>query len=164
MRQRFQELEPDLGKLVHHRVEVAAANHQQPAVLGQDDCRRARSAIEKSDLAEEFTRTSDGEGTTSALDLRRAANQDEELLAGLALAHEHPTLGQIHFVGEHADPLDLASAETREEGNLPQQLELLVACHARSSWDDGRSIRDDGGREQMADVGSASASLSDQGR
>ena len=86
-------------------------------------------AVDERDLAQEVTGAQRCHPLPLPLDLDRAVDDDEELVAGGALASKQLTGGDVDLVGEHGEPFELATGEAGEERYPFQLLELLVARH-----------------------------------
>ncbi len=104
----------------------AVADHQQPRRGRQHDRAVAWQLRNEGHLANDVSVTALRDLAPIPLDLGRAVDDDEHLVARVALAHQDATFREVDLVGQHANPLDLALSETREEGDGAQQIELLI--------------------------------------
>ena len=95
------------GKVVDHRVELAVVEYEEVAVTVGDRGRGTRTAIDQGDLAEEVARPETSDSLIVALDDDMARGDDEELMTGLALTHQHVTVGCLNLAGQRGKSLDL---------------------------------------------------------
>jgi hypothetical protein len=73
-------------------------------------CHRRRGSgatVDQRDLAEELAWSETSESLIIALDDDVAGSDDEELMSGLALAHQHVAIGRLDFARKIRKPLDL---------------------------------------------------------
>src|SRR5204863_2239859 len=123
---RFEHGDADLAMVLDQRVELPASKDDQPGRRLGRGSRRSRTAIEERDLTEEVAPAERRDLAAAAIDPDRAVEDQEELLAVLALGHEDATCRDVDFVGELPHLLEAPSAKPREERHLLEQLELAV--------------------------------------
>src|SRR5438270_2608517 len=123
---RRQELVGQGRHLVDDARELALAEDENLHVVLGHDRRRPWTAVEQRQLAEVLAPAELGDLLLPAFHRRVAVEDQEELVAGLALLHEHLAGRHLHVVGGAGDGLQFFLRARREERHLPQVLEVLV--------------------------------------
>ena len=82
--------------------------------------------VEQRQLADARPGSDGGDLLAVALDLHFAVDDHEALASALALAHEHPSRGQLGLVGRPSDALQLLVRAGREQRDRCQAIEVLI--------------------------------------
>src|SRR3989442_2726537 len=117
----------ELGDLPQELPEMSAADDEHAQVgLGLHGGRAWR-AIEQAHLAEELTGRQPVPLLHRERHQRRPVDDDEELVAGLALSSEDGPLGHLDDLRDIGDGAELAHAARLEDGDPLEELDLFLA-------------------------------------
>jgi len=97
--ERSSDLTAEPGELLDDRLELAIPEDQQLDVAIGDGGGGARAAVDERDLAQEFAGSEAGESQALTLHDDMPAQDDEELVPALALAHQDFAIGCPDFSG-----------------------------------------------------------------
>ena len=127
--ERLEHARLDGREIIHQLVELAMPDHHQPRRAHRPRGGGARLAVNQRDLAQEVALAKRGDDRSVDVYLDRTVEHHEELFPGLSLARQQPAVDDIDLVRERSQLLEVAPAETGEEGHALELLELLVGGH-----------------------------------
>ena len=113
---------PNARELGHELVELAVPEDKQPARHHRRRGGGARPVVEERGLTEEAARAERPDDHPVALDPYGSADDDEELIGVLTLAHQDLTGRDVDLVSEPPDLLEPLLVADREERHLLDQL------------------------------------------
>src|SRR5688500_7405962 len=126
---------PNQRELVHQRVELTVTDDEQARDALRPNRRGPGAPVEQRDLAEEVAGAHRRNRSVAVEHHQPTVEDEEELVADLALLCEDAVQADLDLVRQLAEPLELAAAHVGEERDGPEMLELFVARHCRRVYD-----------------------------
>ena len=130
MRHAREQLARETRNLVDDAGELALTQHDEVHVGLGNDGRVAGRLLEQCELAERGARTDRRDLAAVAEDPGGSAEDDEELVTGLALGHERLVRADVDLLGPLGDQLEVLAGAGREQRDLLEVIdEDVVPSH-----------------------------------
>jgi hypothetical protein len=103
--------------------------NQEMDLAIRSGCRGPWPTVNQGDFAEEIAGAKKGQPLVLTLDHDIAADDHEELVAALPLAHQHLAVMGPDVDSEFGQSTELGRIQALEEGDVPESVNLLVLGH-----------------------------------
>ncbi|CAN5550314.1 hypothetical protein BH23CHL10_BH23CHL10_09930 [soil metagenome] len=123
---RAEDRNANVRELVHQRMELAMADDEQSGDPIGNDGGRAGPPIEQGDLAEEVATGKLGDFPLAVEHAEPPVEDDEELVPDVSLFGQDLVKSDLDLIGQLSEAFKLTLSHMREQGYLPQMIELLI--------------------------------------